>query len=352
MSVSYKDGKIIVDEAYHKDVCYDVANNLITAQFNGKGCIPKYAVMNKFSVFSAFYNLISVNGVAFDWNAQKHVEMVGKKQVVTFSTKDFDMEVLQFLDQKNNCIYVQNKVTAKKDMDFRVVNNFGINYGSYVEQLLANRLSAKTIATLLAGFVKSKKNGLTINEDGTGYIRGDVLGDFYLDIAISTEPIALESERGFVNQFGYGSKIAKGETKTYRYVISAGTRTDFTYCDVNAALKNFDAAIKDTDAYINALECPVELKDDFLKSYYKSLLNTSLSNYKELGKFKGFLAGIVYQFPARTYYRDAYWTVLSVLPVRPDLVRNEIITLANGINAKGECPSAVKFNFKNYWGNH
>ena len=89
-----------------------------------------------------------------------------------------------------------------------------------------------------------------------------------------------------------------------------------------------------------------------MQAYYKSLLNASLSNYKELGKFKGFLAGIVYQFPARTYYRDAYWTVLSVLPVRPDLVRNEIITLASGISKKGECPSAVKFNFKNYWGNH
>ncbi len=302
MSVSYKDGRIIVDDAYHADTLYDVANNLITAQFNGKGSISKYAVMNKFSVFSAFYNLISIDGVAFDWNAKKHVEMVGKKQVTTFETKDFSMEVLQFLDQKKNCVYVQNTVTAKRDMDFRVVNNFGINYSSYVEQLLANRLSPKTIATLLAGFVRSKKNGLTINEDGTGYIRGDVLGDFYLDIAISSEPKALEAERGFCNQFGYGSKIAKGETKVYRYVISAGTRTDFTYCDVNEALKTFDDAIKDTDAYIASLKCPVELKDEFLNSYYKSLLNTSLSNYKELGKFKGFLAGLVYQFPARTYY--------------------------------------------------
>lgn len=352
MAVNYKDGRIVVEDAFHCDTLYDVANNLISAQFNGKGAISKYAVMNKFSVFSAYYTLMSVNGVAFDWNAQKTVTMVGKKQVTTFSAKDFDMEIIQFLDQKSNCIYVQNKVKAKKDMDFRVVNNFGINYSSYVEQLLANRLSAKTVGTLLAGFVKSKKNGLTIDEEGIGYIRGDVLGDFYLDIAISSEPIALEAERGFVNQFGYGSKIAKGETKIYRYTISAGTRIDFTYCDVKAALKNFDNALKESDEYIDSLKCPVDLKDEFLKAYYKSLLNTSLSNYKELNKFKGFLAGLVYQFPARTYYRDAYWTVLSVLPVRPELVRNEIITLANGINSKGECPSAVKFNFKNYWGNH
>ena len=95
-------GAIIVDEAFHNDTNYDVANNLITAQFNGKGAFPKYAVMNKFSVFSAYYNLISVDGVAFDWNAQKHVEMVGKKQVTSFATKDFDIEIMQFLDQKSN----------------------------------------------------------------------------------------------------------------------------------------------------------------------------------------------------------------------------------------------------------
>ena len=352
MTVEFKNGKIIEKVPFSQKVAYDVANNLISAQFDGRGAISKYAVMNKFSVFSAYYTLISVDGVSFDWNAKKTVEMVGKQMIISFKAKDFDMVINQFLDQKTNCIYVENKVTAKKDMDFRVVNNFGINYSSYVEQLLANRLSPKTIATLIGGFLKKKKNGLTINNDGSGYIRGDVLGDFYLDIAISEEPVALEAERGFVNQFGYGSKISKDETKTYRYVISAGTRNDFTYGDVQYALKHFDEAFADSKAYIDMLKCPVKLEDDFMESYYKSVLNASLSNYKELGKFKGFLAGIVYQFPARTYYRDAYWTVLSVLPVKPELVRNEIITLANGINDKGECPSAVKFNFKNYWGSH
>lgn len=352
MSVQYKDGKIVLNAPFHEKTCYDVANNLISAQFDGRGSISKYAVMNKFSVFSAYYALYSVDGIAFDWNCEKNVEMVGKKFVTTIKTNKFDMETLQFLDQTTNCIYVQNTVKAHEDIDFRVVNNFGINYGSYVEQLLANRLTPKTIGTLLYGFVKSKCNGLTINEDGTGYIHGDVLGDFYLDIAISNEPVALEAERGFINQFGYGAKIKKGETKKLRFVISAGSRNDFTYCDVSKALNNFDGALKTAEQYIESLKCPVELKTEFLKTYYKTLLNTSLSNYKELGKFKGFLAGIVYQFPARTYYRDAYWTVLSVLPVHPELVRNEIITLANGINSKGECPSAVKFNFKNYWGNH
>ncbi|MDE7216054.1 MAG: hypothetical protein K2O08_04530, partial [Clostridia bacterium] len=182
--------------------------------------------------------------------------------------------------------------------------------------------------------------------------RGELMGDFYIDMAFNCKAQGLEHERGFYNQFAFGGKIAKGESRAFRYVISAGTRDDFTFCDVKVALRNFDNALADCNAYASGLKCPAPVEGDFLNAYYKSLLNASLSNYKELGKFKGFLAGIVYQFPARTYYRDAYWTVLSVLPVRPDLVRNEIITLANGISKKGECPSAVKFNFKNYWGDH
>ena len=33
-------------------------------------------------------------------------------------------------------------------------------------------------------------------------------------------------------------------------------------------------------------------------------------------------------------------------------MRNEIITLAHGINKKGECGTAVRYNFKCHWGNH
>ncbi|MDE6614425.1 MAG: hypothetical protein K2K24_02845 [Clostridia bacterium] len=232
-----------------------------------------------------------------------------------------------------------------------MTTNFGINFESYVQQLLANRLSLGNISKIIGGLLKKNKRSVH-DVDGATYIRGDVMGDFYIDVAVNCKAIGLEHERGCYNQFAFGGKIAKGETKAFRYVISAGTRGDFTFCDVKLALKNFDNALADCDAYASGLKCPAPLQGDFLNAYYKSLLNASLSNYKELGKFKGFLAGIVYQFPARTYYRDAYWTVLSVLPVRPDLVRNEIITLANGISKKGECPSAVKFNFKNYWGDH
>ncbi len=352
MSLNYSEkGEIIVKEQFHKKVCFDVANNRITAQFDGRGGISKYAVMNKYSVFSAFYSLYTINGQPLEYMSDKEVRMLGKKQVTAFSEKGADIVITQFLDRVNNCIYVENKVSAKEDLTFKNVTNFGIDFASYVQQLLANRLNAGNISKIIGGLLKKKKKGVQ-EFDGMTYIKGEVMGDFYMDVALNGKAVGLESERGFYNQFSYGGEVKAGETKTFRYVISAGTRSDFTNCDVKTALKNFDNALAECDAYADELKCPKPLDSDFMQAYYKSLLNASLSNYKELGKFKGFLAGIVYQYPARTYYRDAYWTVLSVLPVKPELVRNEIITLANGISKKGECPSAVKFNFKNYWGDH
>ena len=352
MEYKLKSGKIITTGKMHERAFYDVSNNRITAQFDGRGGISKYAVMNKFSVFTNYYSLYTVDGVPFDYMEDKVVTMEGKRQITKIEHEKCKLTITQFLDNESNAIYVETAVEAKCDLTFDNTVNFGINYESYVQQLLANRLSPKTIATVLTGFIKSKKNGLTFFGE-SAKLHGDVLGDFYLDFAISEGARAGEAERGFHNQFSYGAKLREGELRKFRYVVSAGTRNDFTFCDVMQALKNFDAAMKEAQQYIDDLGCPDCVKgDDFMETYYKSLLNCSISNYKELGKFKGFLAGIVYQFPARTYYRDAYWTVLSVLPVRPNLVRNEIVTLANGINKKGECPSAVKFNFKNYWGNH
>ncbi|MDE5654565.1 MAG: hypothetical protein K2I46_03040 [Clostridia bacterium] len=352
MALNYSEkGEIIVKEQFHKKVCFDVANNRISAQFDGRGGISKYAVMNKYSVFSAFYTLLTINGKPLEYMSDKEVKMLGKKQITSFSEKGADIVITQFLDRVNNCVYVENKVTANEDLVFKNVTNFGIDFGSYVQQLLANRLNAGNISKIIGGLLKKNKKGVQ-ELDGMTYIKGEVMGDFYLDIAVNGKAVGLESERGFYNQFSYGGEIKAGETKTFRYVISAGTRSDFTGCDVKTALKNFDKALAECDAYADELNCPKPLEGNFMQAYYKSLLNASLSNYKELGKFKGFLAGIVYQYPARTYYRDAYWTVLSVLPVKPELVRNEIITLANGISKKGECPSAVKFNFKNYWGDH
>jgi len=71
-------------------------------------------------------------------------------------------------------------------------------------------------------------------------------------------------------------------------------------------------------------------------------INAALSAYKDIGSkgFKGFFAGIVYQSPLRTYFRDSYWTIQAVLPFRAELVKEQILFLAEGVH-EGQCPSAV-----------
>ena len=351
MKNEYIGGGITATGKLWEEALYDAGNNAITAQFDGRGAISRYAVMNKYEVFSKFYTLLTIDSVPLDYMREKKAEMIGKRQTTTVYADGAEIEIVQFLDGKNNCIYVQYGVTAERDVDFEAVMNFGINYQSYVDQLPGARLSAGNLLRIIGGFLGGKKQEQ--ERDGKALIlRGKVMGDFYLDAALSEGGKMGEADRGFFNQFAVGGKVKKGEKRIFRYVISAGTRGDYTFCDVAERLKNFDKALKEAQEYIDSLVCPAGITDPMEQTYYKSLLNCSLSNYKELGKFKGFLAGIVYQFPARTYYRDGYWTVLSVLPVKPELVRNEIITLAHGINKKGECGTAVRYNFKCHWGNH
>lgn len=61
----------------------------------------------------------------------------------------------------------------------------------------------------------------------------------------------------------------------------------------------------------------------------------------ETGAFAGLAAGQAYSSPARTYYRDGYWTLQPLLTLAPDAVREQIRLLAKGVQPDGEAPSGV-----------
>lgn len=82
--------------------------------------------------------------------------------------------------------------------------------------------------------------------------------------------------------------------------------------------------------------------DELKKSLALFALHTALSNWKDLGPVKAFTAGVNYSFPPRTYFRDSFWTCLSLLNVKPELVREQILVLANSVHDDG-CPSGVMF---------
>jgi hypothetical protein len=59
------------------------------------------------------------------------------------------------------------------------------------------------------------------------------------------------------------------------------------------------------------------------------------------GAFAGLAAGLAYSVPARTYFRDGYWTLQRLLQIRPLIVRDQIDLLAHGVQPDGEAPSGV-----------
>lgn len=86
----------------------------------------------------------------------------------------------------------------------------------------------------------------------------------------------------------------------------------------------------------------LESSDPQLGSLMVHALHAAVSSHKtdRRGHFAGLAAGVGYSFPARTYFRDGYWTCQPLLAFRPELVRQQILTLAKGVQDDGEAPSA------------
>lgn len=353
MSITFKDGAILKDDVFYNKTLYDVSNNLITAQFDGRGNISRYAVINKWDIIEGFYSTLSINDVNLNIYEPKQVSMIGKIQKVKFKHNGSNITLTQFIDDNTNAIFTEYQFESDIDADINLTFNLGLDFTSYLKQLFSTRLSLKTFAKLLGGYLSNRKakNKEILDNDDCYIVKNNILGDFYLDLAMSGEGKALEREKIYYNQYNINLSLKAGEIKNLRFVLSAGTRGDYSYCDVHRAFKNYDKHYNEALDYVEKLP-NIDTDNQMIKSYYKSLVNCSLSMYKELGDFKGFIAGINYQSPARTYYRDSYWTVLSVISSRPELVRNQIITLSGGIDKDGKCPSAVKYNFKNWWGDH
>jgi hypothetical protein len=83
--------------------------------------------------------------------------------------------------------------------------------------------------------------------------------------------------------------------------------------------------------------------DPVLRSMVVQGTHATLSSIRQdqKGVFAGLAAGQAYSAPARTYYRDGYWTLQPLLHCSPGVVRDQIRLLALGVQPDGEAPSGV-----------
>ncbi len=122
-------------------------------------------------------------------------------------------------------------------------------------------------------------------------------------------------------------------------VIAGGADLD----EAQAALSlSVDAIVAEAKAYLSRCDRLPEA-DPLMRSMVIQGTHAALSAMRQArdGSFAGLAAGQGYSSPARTYYRDGYWTLQPLLTLAPEAVRDQIRLLAKGIQPDGEAPSAI-----------
>lgn len=303
MEHQYQNGSIVVRDSYYSDTVYHVSNECISVIFNGKGAVVGYALANEKDLLNGSIALFR-NGSPIDIYSEKTVEMVGRCQTITLHLDSTELKIEQFLDASVNGVF-----TAYELSD----NN------------------ADDSVTVALGFN----------------------GKFPPDDVCGTHEIANEA---FC--FGATEEISSVLlNKALYFKVRPGSRVCTFLSLGNSAVRAlpilaaFDVYEKRMRDEIASVRIPAGFSEEqkalFLSSYF-----CSLENYKCLGDYRAFMAGHHYLLPMRSYYRDSYYTVLPMYRGRTDLVKEQILTLAWGIQENGDCPSAVKSDRSAWWGNH
>ncbi|HZZ34140.1 MAG TPA: GH116 family glycosyl hydrolase [Caulobacteraceae bacterium] len=83
--------------------------------------------------------------------------------------------------------------------------------------------------------------------------------------------------------------------------------------------------------------------DPMLRSLVIQGVHAGLSSVRRdaAGGFAGLAAGLAYSAPARSYYRDGYWTLQLLLQLAPQVAGEAIELMACGVHPDGETPSGV-----------
>jgi glycogen debranching enzyme len=139
---------------------------------------------------------------------------------------------------------------------------------------------------------------------------------------------------------GRALRLPDGEARAW---FLAGRDED----EVQAALARLrdhpEAPTRAHEAWIAELLDRFEVDDPTLRTMVVHGLANAFAARKELagGVFAGHAAGHAYAAPARSYYRDGYWTVQALLPVAPERALEQARLLARGVTPDGRAPSAV-----------
>lgn len=331
---------------WHEPVKYDIANLKLMAQMDGNNGYSKYSVAGKWNILEedTWYSGFSINGKQLDNHSKKTNYSIRNLHKIEYEI-DQSTELTNYLfpDVKENILFnvLRIKNNRNESINFSTSFGFQLDVDSYHLHKLQN--NGKVERSRLENI--TYPNGLEIKDD-----------DKYNFYALSNYEFNKIDTFYTICKFQSSIELRPGETKDLVFAFSGAT--NLGYSEIKEYIKNYSSIQSEILEDAKWLASLFDSNDDELNSLYGFSLNASIASYKNLNnKFEGFFAGVNYQSPARTYFRDGFWTVLPILPYKPDWVRTEILTLANGIKDDGSCPSAVIYNeqkdrYEDFWLDH
>lgn len=138
-------------------------------------------------------------------------------------------------------------------------------------------------------------------------------------------------------ELGWGAAII--ETRGADTVVAVGA--DRAEAEAALAL-SAEAIVAEAAAHVARCDRMPDA-EPLLRSMVLQGTHAALSSIRrdQHGAFAGLAAGLAYSAPARSYFRDGYWTLQLLLQADPQAVADEIDLLARGVHDDGEAPSGV-----------
>ena len=283
MRTIYQSGRIFVSGQYRDNVNYDVCSNDAHVTFDGKGGITEYSLCNQSgSLLRDCAMTIFINGEMLDPFCFKRVKLVGRTVTITVRSGDTQIDIFQFVAPTEHAVFYEIKTNKPGNYEYALDLNHSQN-----------------------GF------HFDTNADVT---------DRYVDENMT---IYMRTRRNARLVLSYDSMMNCKRLKA-----------------------EFDFYKKQVEDEIASVKIPASITTKKEKALYLSSVFCALESYKEIGSFKCISAGAHTDAPVQTFFRDAYWTTLCLYRHRPDLIRNEILTLARGIERNGDCPSGVAIDYR------
>lgn len=310
MKHTYQNGAIILEGQAHEEAIYHVSNESLSAAFDGRGMLAYYATAGNEPLTSRFGFTVFVDGAAADICGKKLVTMIGRRQSIAWHLTD---EICLLIDQF-------------LDVALR---------GVLVSYRLLGRIGSHTVEV-----------GVMHTRFGVGQAELCASGR-----ALLGEKAAYAADRAFdyvpENHAVYLTLNA-ATPAVNTYLLPGGHMSEN---EMLAVIDGFEALAERSRREVEEISVPEGLTEQEKAMFYSTYF-CSLESFKAKGDYRAFMAGYRYLLPMRSYYRDSYFTVLPMYDGHSDKVRDQLMTLARGISADGSCPSAVRSDFTEWWGDH